>query len=152
MGEDKTILQTCFISAGENLIKRSRQFNDYVKQYLENSPDKETEKHQGKEVLKPLCQTMMNVSAENSHLDEKGKLIKDERVMTGNISFFIFKDFINKFGNSIFCIYLMGLALQHVLQAGGIFWLSDWIEKSRENLNDSNKDAAFRLGNLFYLF
>ena len=148
-----------FMSEGEiieqgpykNLIESGGCFYNYVKQSIQNSQNLKKENPSGKEINEYLCsKTRDEGLMDGLSLNKKGILIEDEGLSTGNISFYILKDFFNKFGNLMFFIYLIALAIEHTLQAIGIVWLSDWIEESKKNPAIANKDAIFRLGKVHY--
>lgn len=72
---------------------------------------------------------------------DSGKLIDEEKSLTGHVPLHVFKDFFNKMGPWFFAAFLLSNVIEQALHAGGILWLSDWSEDE-----DANENVNFRLG------
>ena len=75
---------------------------------------------------------------------DDGKLIEEETSLTGSVSLHVLKEYINKMGPTMFCLFILTTIAEKALHAGGIFWLSDWTDNSRFNVSHANDEASFR--------
>ena len=75
---------------------------------------------------------------------DDGKLIEEETSLTGSVPLYVFKEYINKMGSTMFCLFVLTNVAEQALHAGGIFWLSDWTDNSRINVSHANDEASYR--------
>ena len=78
------------------------------------------------------------------HEGDDGKLIEEETSLTGSVSLHVLKEYINKMGPTMFCLFILITIAEKALHAGGIFWLSDWTDNSRFNVSHANDEASYR--------
>ena len=76
----------------------------------------------------------------------KGRLVEDEKCLTGHVPIYVFKEFIQRMGSILFILFLLTNAMEQGLHAGGILWLSQWSDDSRLNTSHANDEASYRLG------
>ena len=130
----------------EYLMKCKGELFEFVQQSLgslQENLDTDSSKPDKEEVEKSL-----NVI----ETDHDGKLVEDEKSLTGHVPLHVFKNFFAKMGSWFFVFFLISNALEQILHAGGILWLSDWSDSSRINQTNANDNLTFRLGKVFLLF
>ena len=118
-------------------------FYDFVQQTNQQEEDM-------KKVDKKHSITDINVTSkpdDNEVVPSKGddgKLIEEETSLTGSVPLYVFKEYINKMGSTMFCLFVLTNVAEQALHAGGIFWLSDWTDNSRINVSHANDEASYR--------
>nr|UOU03335.1 ATP-binding cassette subfamily C1-4 [Brachionus rubens] len=131
----------------EVLLAKNGSFSNFIKTYLESKESNFEEVEQDKNPSKKESNGEISnfVFSQGVEIQEKDKLIRKEKVETGNVKSSIFMNYFKACNIYLVCVYFFLYALAHVFQILSSFWLSHWT-----NSTDS-EDRFFNFG-IYFLF
>ena len=109
----------------KDLMNQNEKFTEFVSNYFYSSDKREEVVGQTKEKSKSKTKDLI----EEEENDDDFKIIKSEKIVSGNVKFKNLLDFFRSSSFVLVAVHFFNYVLHHAVNAMGNFWLSDWSNK-----------------------